>query len=221
MIRTVIVDDSELFRAGLRMIVESGSGTTVVGEATNGIDAVSLVESLPGEIDVVLMDIDMPGLNGVDATARILDLDAPPKILIVTTYAVDNLAYNAIMAGASGFLLKDTPPDALLSAIEATHRGTAVVSPQMTRQLLCSVSPQRAAIPADDSVRRRWESLTDRERDVLEAIAQGLNNSEIADKLFIAEVTVKTHVGRVLRKLDVRDRIQCVVFAHTAGLVSD
>ncbi|WP_285184488.1 response regulator transcription factor [Rhodococcus sp. MEB041] len=219
MIRTVVVDDSELVRAGLRMIVDSGTDTTVVAEASAGGDAVAVVRDMPGEVDVVLMDIDMPGMNGIDATRKIVEMENAPKVLIVTTFAVETYVYDAIMAGASGFLLKDTPPESLLAAIVSTHAGTAVVSPQMTRRLLASQTP-RATPSASAARSAKLDSLTERERDVLTLIGRGMNNAEIAAELVIAEVTVKTHVGHILRKLEVRDRIRCVVFAYEAGVMA-
>lgn len=213
MIRTLVVDDDQLFRAGLRMIVDSSTVARVVGEAGDGAGAVSFVRSHLGQVDVVLMDINMPTLNGVEAAQRIAALPEAPKVLILTTLAFDEYVYEAIANGASGFLLKDTPPDSLLAAIVSTHGGTAVVSPKMTRSLVSSMTRKYAGSNASAGARKRLDSLTERELEVLGLIGRGMNNTEIGRHLFIAEVTVKTHVGRVLRKLELRDRIQGVVFA--------
>lgn len=217
MIRTLIVDDDQLFRTGLRMILESASeaGVSVVGEAADGVEGVSFVAANP--VDVVLMDLSMPGLDGIEATRRITARGETPRVLVLTTYALDGSVAEAIRAGASGFLLKDTPPDALVAAIASTHNGTAVVSPALTRQL---IAEHTTGSGPSTELQHALSELTERETEVLTLIGRGLNNTEIAAELFIAEVTVKTHVGRVLRKLDARDRVQAVVLAYEAGLVA-
>lgn len=220
MIRVLVVDDDRLFRAGLRMILESDSHTEVVAEAVDGVDALTYVQGHPGAVDIVLLDLSMPRLGGVEAARRLAALEDSPRVLVLTTYADDDQVYAAITAGASGFLLKDTSPDALIAAIAATANGTAVVSPQLTARLVAKHATTGGDTGPARAAKARLGSLTDREIEVLRLIGRGLNNSEICAELFIAEVTVKTHVGRVIRKLGARDRVQCVVLAYEAGLVS-
>ena len=221
-VRVVVVDDQALVRAGFRMILEAEPGIDVVGEAADGIEAVELVQRATP--DVVLMDIRMPRLDGVEATARIIGTagaavtagDTPPKVLILTTFDLDEYVFAALRAGASGFLLKDTPAEALVDAVKVIATGDALLDPSITRRVIeqfaGSTPPPRAA-EIDLS------SLTDREQEVLVLMARGLSNTEIATELYLGESTVKTHVGRVLMKLQLRDRVQAVVLAYESGLV--
>jgi DNA-binding NarL/FixJ family response regulator len=220
-IRVVLVDDQELLRTGFRMILDAQQDMVVVGEAANGADALELLAR--ARADVVLMDVRMPVLDGVEATRRLLE--APrgpgvaelPRVLILTTFDLDEYAFAAIKAGASGFLLKDVPPTELLSAIRAVHSGDAVVAPSTTRRLLDRFAPMLPANGAPPPP--TLSALTEREREVLGLVAQGLSNSEIAAHLVLSEATVKTHVGRILMKLGLRDRVQAVVLAYESGLV--
>lgn len=215
-IRLLLVDDQELVRAGFRMVIDAQPDIDVVGEAADGAGALEVLRST--SVDVVLMDIRMPRMDGVEATRRIHESgDDPPRVLILTTFDLDEHAYAGLRAGASGFFLKDAPPADLLSAIRAVHSGDAVVAPSTTRRLLdrfVSHLPDDEAAPAADLA-----SLTEREREVLVEIAQGLSNAEIGARLYVSEATVKTHVGRILTKLGVRDRVQAVVLAYETGLV--
>ncbi|TDE38227.1 response regulator transcription factor [Nonomuraea mesophila] len=214
MIRVLLADDQALVRTGFRMILENASDMRVVGEAADGAEAVAA--TLASQPDVVLMDVRMPDVDGVEATRRISAEAAGTRILILTTFDLDEYVYSAIHAGASGFLLKDTLAPDLLSAIRVVARGDAVVAPSVTRRLLeryVGTEPARAASTADLDV------LTEREREVLGLIARGLSNCEIADRLYLSEGTVKTHVSRVLAKLGLRDRVQAVVHAYECGLV--
>ena len=220
-IRVVLVDDQELLRTGFRMILDAQQDMVVVGEAADGISALELLAQVSA--DVVLMDVRMPALDGVEATRRLLgdgagdQAGSQPKVLILTTFDLDEYAFAAIKAGASGFLLKDVPPTELLSAIRAVHSGDAVVAPSTTRRLLDRFAPMlpSTSAPAPPTL----SVLTEREREVLGLVAQGLSNSEIAARLVLSEATVKTHVGRILMKLDLRDRVQAVVLAYETGLV--
>ena len=213
--KIVLVDDQELLRMGFRLVLNSQPDMEVVAEAADGRAAIALVaEHAP---DVVLMDVRMPELDGVDATREIVASGSAARIIILTTFDLDEYAYAALRAGASGFLLKDSPPADLLSAIRAVASGDAVVAPSTTKRLLESVElpdPQRPA-PVPPAA---LASLTPREREVLVAVARGLSNPEIADLLVLAEATVKTHIGRILAKLELRDRVQIVVFAYEHGL---
>ncbi|MEU4446477.1 response regulator transcription factor [Actinosynnema sp. NPDC050801] len=216
MIRVLLVDDQALLRAGLRMIVENAEGMAVVGEADNGAAAVALaIETKP---DIVLMDIRMPGVDGLEATRRIrASLPDGPRILILTTFDLDEYVYLALRAGAGGFLLKDTLAADLLSAIRVVAGGDAIVAPSITRRLI-----ERHIGTSDDPLPRteaELHVLTEREREVLQLIARGLSNAEIAGRLFLTEGTVKGHVSHVLAKLGLRDRVQAVVFAYECGLV--
>jgi DNA-binding NarL/FixJ family response regulator len=216
-VRVVIADDQHLVRAGFRMILASEPEIEVVGEASNGIEAVAIAAEL--RPDVMLMDIRMPELDGIEATRRILAADGEleTQVLILTTFDLDEYVYDALRAGASGFLLKDVPPAELLTAIRAVHSGDAVVAPSTTRRLLDRFAPM---LPATDAPPPpSLAGLTDREREVLILIAQGLSNAEIAGRLVLSEATVKTHVGRILMKLELRDRVQAVVLAYETGLV--
>ena len=211
--RVVLVDDQELVRTGLRTILEA-RGVQVVGEAAEGAAGVEVVRSTAP--DVVLMDVRMPGMDGIDATAAVQTLPEPPKVLILTTFDLDEYVYRALRAGASGFLLKDARPDELVSAIDVVARGDALLAPSVTRRLIADFAggPTRAR-PSP----KELATLTDREREVLGLLAKGRSNAEIASDLYVGEATVKSHVSNVLLKLGVRDRVQAVVFAYDTGLV--
>lgn len=235
-LRVVLVDDQALVRAGFAMVIDSQPDLTVVGQAGDGATGLDIVRQ--DEPDVVLMDVRMPRVDGIEATQQILALaDAgtirPPKIIVLTTFDDDDYALRALRAGASGFLLKDTLPEALLESIRTVVDGGAVIAPTTTKRLLETRllphlgegdPPQAEAAPAapahiDAAAARRLESLTQRETEVLVLIATGLSNTEIGERLFLAQPTVKTHVGRILMKLEARDRVQAVVLAFEAGLV--
>ena len=213
-IRIVLVDDQELVRTGFRMVLDAQPDMTVVGEAGDGLAAVEFARSHPA--DVIVMDARMPRLDGVEATRRIRQAGDRPRVLMLTTFDLDEYAFAALKAGASGFLLKDVPPEELLFAIRAVHSGDAVVAPSTTRRLIDQFAP---LLPAADAAPPEISCLTEREREVLVHVAQGQSNSEIARRLFVSEATVKTHVGRILAKLELRDRVQAVVFAYENGLV--
>ncbi len=211
----MLVDDQVLVRTGFRMVLGAQPDIEVVGEAADGAAAVEALRSI--EADVVLMDVRMPRMDGVEATRQICSSSSSgPRVLILTTFDLDEYAFAAIKAGASGFLLKDVPPADLLTAIRAVHAGDAVVAPSTTRRLL-----ERFAVhlPDDNDAPRDLDGLTAREREVLVHVAQGLSNTEIAARLHLAEATVKTHLGRILAKLRLRDRAQAVVYAYETGLV--
>lgn len=218
MTTVLIVDDQPLQRYGFRMLLESQPDTEVVGEAAHGAEAVRLTADL--RPDVVLMDIRMPGMDGIEATRRIVATGGRSRILVLTTFDLDEYAHAALRAGASGFLLKDARPEELLSGIRAVSGGDAVVAPAITRRLLDAyahrlpVRPPGGGPVADPQL----DALTDREREILLAIARGWSNSEIAQRLVLAESTVKTHVSRVLSKIGARDRVQAVIFAYDRGL---
>jgi len=214
----LLVDDQPMLRMGYRMILDAQPDLSVVGEAENGLEAVELTARVSP--DVVLMDVRMPGLDGVQATERIVASGSPSRIIILTTFDLDEYAYGALRAGASGFLLKDVPPSDMLSAIRAVATGDAVVAPSVTRRLLAQFAqhlPGREEPPGAGGA--GVESLTPRERELLVEVARGLSNAEIADRLVLSEATVKTHVGSILGKLGLRDRVQIVVFAYETGLV--
>jgi DNA-binding NarL/FixJ family response regulator len=214
--RVMIVDDQALVRAGFRMVLDAEPDIEVVAECADGQAA---LDALPGrEVDVVLMDIRMPRLDGIEATRRVVAREEPPKVLVLTTFDLDEYVYAALRAGAAGFLLKDAGPSELLAAIRAVHTGDAVVAPGPTRRLLDRFLPLLPST-AGPTALGRLDVLTEREREVLEAVGRGLNNTEIAAALFVAEATVKTHIGRVLAKLGLRDRVQMVVLAYETGLV--
>jgi DNA-binding NarL/FixJ family response regulator len=212
-IRVVLVDDQELMRVGFRMVLGAQDDMEIVGEAGNGEEAVKLAEEL--RPDVVLMDVRMPVLDGVEATKLITERGLA-KVLVMTTFDLDEYALSALRNGASGFLLKDTPSVQLVAALRSVASGDAVVSPSVTRRLLDRFLGSAGGELRDAAV---LDVLTEREREVLLLMAQGLSNTEIARKLFLSEATVKTHVGRVLSKLDLRDRVQAVVLAYETGLV--
>jgi DNA-binding NarL/FixJ family response regulator len=216
--RIMLVDDQELLRMGFRLVLNSQPDMEVVGEASDGREAMRLVEQLAP--DIVLMDVRMPEVDGVIATREIIASGSSARIIILTTFDVDRYAYSALRAGASGFLLKDAPPADLLSAIRAVASGDAVVAPSTTRRLLAMVAHQLPDPDLDEPEPPALATLTPREREVLVAVARGWSNPEIAERLVLAEATVKTHVGRILAKLKLRDRVQIVVFAYEHGLVA-
>jgi DNA-binding NarL/FixJ family response regulator len=212
----LLVDDQELFRAGVAVIVNAQPDLTVVGEADNGLDALGKVETL--EPDVVLMDLRMPEMDGVEATRQLFSPERaarrtkPLRVVVLTTFNLDDRAAAAIRYGASGFLLKDTTPAMLTDAIRTVHAGNAVLAPNDLTMLLSGEFRERREPP------KGYADLTDKELEILAAVARGLSNAEIAASVFVSESTVKTHVGSILRKLDLRDRVQIVVFAHEHGL---
>jgi DNA-binding NarL/FixJ family response regulator len=220
-IRVVLADDQALLRKGFRMILEAEEDMVVVGEAEDGNAAVRLV-ALYGP-DVVLMDVRMPSLDGIEATRAITASGAESRVLILTTFDLDEYAFSALRSGASGFLLKDVPPRELTAAIRTIDRGDAVVSPRVTRRLLDEYAHQLPDLSVPDGsasdVPDVLRDLTEREREVLMAVAEGLSNAEIAEMLFVSETTVKSHVGKILAKLGLRDRVQAVVLAFQTGLV--
>lgn len=217
MTTVLIVDDHPLQRLGFRMLLDSSPETTVVGEADHGADAVRLTAQL--RPDVVLMDIRMPGMDGIEATRRIVASGGRSRVLVLTTFDLDEYAYGALRAGASGFLLKDALPDELLAGIRAVAGGDAVVAPALTRRLLDSFADRLPGGRARADADARLQALTEREREVLVAVATGLTNGEIAEHLVLSESTVKTHVSRLLAKIGARDRVQAVITAYDAGLV--
>ncbi|WP_194762893.1 response regulator [Microbacterium sp. UFMG61] len=210
MIRVVLVDDQALFRAGIRMLVASQPDLDVVGEAGDGREAVALVRSV--RPDVVLMDIRMPVMDGLTATAEILAQPDPPRIVMLTTFDLDEAAARAIRQGASGFLLKDADPEFLLAAIRTVHAGSSVIAASATRELFQHFAEAPKPVPVE------FATLTDREREIFALAARGLSNSEIAAREYLSEATVKTHISRILTKLALRDRVQLVVFAFEHGL---
>jgi DNA-binding NarL/FixJ family response regulator len=226
-VAVLLVDDQPLLRAGFRMVLDAQPGIAVVGEAGDGAAAVRLTGELSP--DVVLMDVRMPGVDGIEATRRIVAAGSSARVLILTTFDLDEYAFAGLRAGASGFLLKDVPPEQLTQSIRAVAAGDAVVAPRVTRQLLDRFAAQLpdgtdAAEPGDaktapETVEPRLAELTAREREVLLELAAGRTNAEIAERLVLSEATVKTHVGRVLGKLQLRDRVQAVILAYRLGLV--
>ena len=220
MISVLLADDQPLLRRGFRMILEAEDGVTVAGEAGDGAEAVELARRV--RPDVVLMDIRMPGMDGIEATRRITAAEPGVRVLVLTTFDLDEYAFGALQAGASGFLLKDVRPHELVAAVRTVASGDAVVSPRVTRRLLEEYAQQLPVADAADPGADRYPqlaSLTEREREVLAVVAQGLSNTEIAASLFVSETTVKSHVGRILAKLGLRDRVQIVVLAYESGLV--
>ena len=214
-IRVLIVDDQDLVRLGFRLILEREPDLDIVGEAANGAEALAKVaESVP---DVVLMDIRMPTMDGIEATRRLTAAGEVPRVLILTTFDLDELVYDGLEAGASGFLLKDVKAQVLADAVRTVHAGEALLAPSVTRRLIATFMASRNTRAAADSV--DLAALTAREREVLVLIARGLSNDEIAASLVISHATVKTHVGRVFAKIGARDRAQAVVRAYECGLV--
>ncbi|MET8505396.1 response regulator [Streptomyces sp. SBR177] len=217
-IRVMLVDDQVLLRTGFRMVLAAQPDMEVVAEAGDGVEALENLRTT--EVDVVLMDVRMPKLDGVETTRRICAEPGAPKVLILTTFDLDEYAFSGLKAGASGFMLKDVPPGELLGAIRSVHSGDAVVAPSTTRRLLDRFSPMLPSSGRDTGPgHKELEKLTDREREVMLLVAQGLSNGEIAARLVLSEATVKTHVGRILTKLGLRDRVQVVVLAYETGLV--
>ena len=211
-IRVLIADDQALMRTGFRMILDAQDDIEVVGEALDGADAIRRFEALSP--DVVVMDVRMPTMDGIDATRRLSALDRPARVLILTTFDLDEYVYEALRAGASGFLLKDRPPEELVAAVRVIASGEALLAPSVTRRLIEEFARRAPAVKPTE-----LDELTEREREVLVLMARGLSNAEIARALFVAETTVKTHVGRVLHKLRLRDRAQAVVLAYESGFV--
>lgn len=211
-IRVAIIDDQELVRMGLRMVLDAQPDISVIAEAGDGNAAVALAAG--GGIDVMLMDVRMPGLDGIAATDRITAAGSVPRILVLTTFDLDEYAFAALRAGASGFLLKDARPPELLGAIRAVHSGDAALAPRVTARMIETFVEGPA--PIDDA---RLEVLTPREHEILVAIGEGLTNEELAARFFLSISTVKTHISRLLQKLDARDRVQLVIIAYEAGLV--
>ena len=217
-VSVLLVDDQPLLSLGFRLVLDAQPDVTVVGEAGDGAQAVAMTRAL--RPDVVLMDVRMPVLDGIAATREIVGSGSPARVLVLTTFDLDEYVYAALRAGASGFLLKDVPPADLITAIRAVAGGHAVVAPAVTRRLLDRFAahlpdPASGRSPTDDRLHR----LTGREREVLDLVARGLSNAEIAASLTLSEATVKAHVGRLLAKLDLRDRVQIVVFAYENGLI--
>jgi DNA-binding NarL/FixJ family response regulator len=216
-IRVAVADDQALVRSGFAVLLRSADGIDVVGEAANGREAVEVAERV--RPDVILMDIRMPEMDGLEATRRITsdDATASTRVLILTTFDLDDYVFEALRAGASGFLLKDTLPDELLAAVRVVAEGEALLAPKVTRRLIEKFVQQPVATPAEPHP--GLDSLTDREREVLAAVARGLSNAEIGQDLFMSHATAKTHVSRLLAKLDARDRAQLVVLAYEASVV--
>ena len=214
MIRVLIADDQALLRGGFRMILESQKDIEVVGEAADGQEALERARSL--EPDVVLMDIRMPELDGLEATRRLVGTDGAPRVLILTTFDLDEYVYEAMKAGASGFLLKEVRPEQLADAVRVVAAGETLVAPAITRRLVEEFVRRR---PPGSGTPEEVSELTGRELEVLKLIARGLSNGEIASELFLSEATIKTHITHVLAKLGLRDRVQAVVLAYESGLV--
>src|ERR671919_1270621 len=217
MVKVLIADDQALVRTGFRMILDAENDVEVTGEAADGLEAIAAAQS--ERPDVILMDVRMPNMNGIEATRRLVDKDDvdPIRVLILTTFDLDEYVYDALRAGASGFLLKDAPPEDLVQAVRVVARGEGLIAPSITKRLIEEIAqrpPQHTASP------EALRSLTQRELEVLQLVARGLSNQEIAKELFVSETTVKTHVGRVLMKLGVRDRVQAVVLAYESGIIS-
>jgi DNA-binding NarL/FixJ family response regulator len=217
-IRVLLADDQPLLRLGFRMFLSAQPDIEIVGEADDGAGAVRLAREL--RPDVVLMDVRMPGVDGIEATATIVAEGLPTRVLILTTFDLDQYVYAGLRAGASGFLLKDVPPAELTAALRAVAAGDAVIAPSATRRLLDAFTPMLPTPEPGDAPASSVGTLTEREREVLLLVAEARTNREIADELCLSEATVKVHVGRILAKLGLRDRVQVVVFAYDAGLVT-
>ena len=216
MIRIALVDDQAMVRVGFRMILEAEADFTVVGEAGDGYDAAQMVVS--SRPDVVLMDVRMPRVDGIEATRRIMSVADAPRVLMLTTFDLDDYVYAALQAGASGFLLKDAPAEQLVDAVRVIAAGEAMLAPSVTRRLIEEVA-RRPVVDRQVSA-PGLDELTERELEVFRLIARGLSNGEIAESLYLGEATVKTHVGRVLSKLGLRDRVQAVVVAYESGVIT-
>jgi DNA-binding NarL/FixJ family response regulator len=214
-IRVLLVDDQELIRAGLRGILRSRFGFEIVGECGDGSGALAALRRC--DPDVVLMDVRMPRMDGVEACRRLVE-ESDTKVVILTTFDLDEHLFSAVRAGACGFLLKASPPEELVAAIRAAHAGNALIEPRMTRRLLDEFARRPAMAPSGE-IPMRLNDLTDRELDVLKEVARGLSNAEIGERLYIGDATVKTHVTHILAKLGLRDRIQAVVLAYESGLI--
>jgi DNA-binding NarL/FixJ family response regulator len=212
-VRLLIVDDQELIRTGLRLVLGTQPGLDVVGEAPDGAAALEAATALTP--DVVLMDVRMPLMDGIEATRRLTGRPSPPKVLILTTYELDEYVFGALRAGAAGFLLKDASRERLVEAVRVVHAGDALLSPSVTRRLVEEFAARGAPVPRDPAL----DALTPRELEALVLVAQGLSNAEIGDRLRVAEATVKSHVSNVLMKLALRDRVQAVVYAYEHGLI--
>jgi DNA-binding NarL/FixJ family response regulator len=213
-VRVLLCDDQALVRSGFRMILEARPDLEVIGEAEDGLQAVAL--ALRGEPDVILMDVRMPNVDGVEATRRIVKAGSRARVIVLTTYDLDEYVYDAIRAGASAFLLKDVQPPQLVEAIRVVAAGDALLAPSVTRRLLDRFA---TSLSDNEPAPASLSSLTEREVEVLRSLASGLSNAELAEHLFVSEATVKTHVSNLLRKLGVRDRVQAVILAYDAGLV--
>jgi DNA-binding NarL/FixJ family response regulator len=214
LIRILIVDDQALVRAGFRMILDAQPDLEVVGEAADGSTAIDAVRTL--RPDVVLMDIRMPGVDGIEATRRLTEAGVPSKIVILTTYDLDEYVFDALAAGASGFLLKHVPPEELVRGVRVAASGEALLAPSITKRLIEEFAKHRAPVRAGGA---DLNTLTDREQEVIRLLGRGLSNPEIARELKVGEATVKTHVAHVLDKLELRDRVQAVIFAYEVGLI--
>jgi DNA-binding NarL/FixJ family response regulator len=215
-IRVLVADDQALVRAGFRQLLEREADLEVVGEAGDGIEAVELARQL--RPDVVVMDIRMPNLDGLEATRRLIADSPAPRVLVLTTFDLDEYVFEALRSGASGFLLKDAAPDELVSAVRLVADGQALLAPSVTRRVIAEFVRGSASVPAEGA---RLDDLTAREREVLLLLARGLSNAEIASELFLTPGTVKTHVAHILRKLDARDRVQAVIVAFETGLAGE
>lgn len=212
-IRVLVVDDQALVRAGFRMILEAEPDVEVVGEAADGVEAVSAAQL--HRPDVVLMDVRMPNMDGIAAARRILEGGSTARVVMLTTFDMDEYVYEALRAGASGFLLKDVPPERLVAGIRAVASGESLLAPSVTRRLIETFVQRQPSRALPQNVKE----LTSREREVLELMARGLSNAEIAETFTVSETTVKTHVAHILGKLELRDRVQAVVFAYECGLI--
>ena len=215
MIRLLLADDEAMVRVGLRLILEAEPDLRVIGEAADGVEAIAEASRLGP--DVILMDVRMPRMDGVEACRRLVE-ESGAKVVVLTTFDLDEHLFASIRAGASGFLLKASPPDELITAIRAAHVGNALIEPRMTKRLLEEFARRPGLIPRGE-IPSRLSTLTDRELDVLREVARGLSNTEVGERLYIGEATVKTHITHILTKLDLRDRIQAVVLAYECGLV--
>ncbi|MGI9585380.1 MAG: response regulator [Acidimicrobiia bacterium] len=212
-IKVLLADDEALVRAGLRLVIETAPDLQVAGEAADGAEAAQLVQKM--NPDVILLDVQMPIADGIEATRRIVQSGSPTKVLILTTFGHDNYLYQAMKAGAAGYLLKSSPPEQLVNAVRVVANGDSLLAPELTRRLI----DQYTSTPRPGQAPKQFESLTERENDVLLLVASGQSNTEIATELFVAESTVKSHINKILTKLDARDRVQLVIQAYESGLI--